>query len=254
MQRMPDGSMRSMQVDTNYIHDRNGKPIGHVEIVTDMHSRYLVQTMHERLASSLEEISSSMTEMDAQTKATAENSSKASVLSRQSRESLLDGNERMRELAAAMKAIGESSTKILRINKVIDEIAFQTNILALNAAVEAARAGAAGAGFAVVAEEVRNLSGRVSEASKETSELVSRSAVAVKQGTSLAEKAVESMREIGEQTGKIDDLLGGIARASGEQSQGISSIREGLHGLEQATLGDRAVAPPARLVNLQVRR
>ncbi len=254
MQRMPDGSQRMMQVDTNYILDHQGKRIGHVEIVTDMHARYVVQTMHERVASALEEISSSMTEVGAQTRANAENAAKATSLSRGSRKNLEEGSQRMRALSDAMKAIGASSTKILRINKVIDEIAFQTNILALNAAVEAARAGTAGSGFAVVAEEVRSLSGRVSEASKETTDLIAQSAEAVRQGASLAGLAGESMGEIERRSNEVDDLLGNIATATTEQAQGIDTISEGLHSLEQTALGEAGVHAAPRLVQIAGRR
>ena len=238
MQPMPDGSLRAMQVDTNYIHDRGGRRIGHVEIVTDMHSRYVVQTMHERIAAALEELTASVTEIDAQTRGNADNAARANGLARESRRSLAEGSQRMGQLATAMGAVGESSAKILKINKVIDEIAFQTNILALNAAVEAARAGEAGMGFSVVAGEVRNLAGRVSEASRETTGLIAQSVESVREGTALAELAAAAMREIERQSGEVDELVGEIARATSEQAQGIGAISQGLSHLEKTALGD----------------
>jgi methyl-accepting chemotaxis protein len=247
MQNMPDGSSRAMQVDTNYICDRDGKPMGHVEIVTDMHSRYEVQTMHERIGASLEEISSSMLEVDAQTKGNAQNAARASELAQESLQHLTEAGQRVQQMSSAMTAISDSSVKILRINKVIDEIAFQTNILALNAAVEAARAGAVGAGFSVVADEVRRLAGRASDASKETSQLIEQSAEAVRQGTALAGRVAESMGETERRSTEMDQLIGGIAAASSEQSQGISAITQGLQQLEQTALGGAGGAPLVKI-------
>lgn len=242
MQAMPDGSQRCMQVDTSYIVDRSGQRIGHIEVVTDIHAKYEVENLYSSIAGSVEEMSSVMMEMEAQTKGNAEGASKASRLAETSRKLVQAGNAQMNRLVEAMKGAGESSRKILKINKVIDEIAFQTNILALNAAVEAARAGESGTGFAVVADEVRNLAARVSAASMETSDLIGAAESSVAQGAQLAAEVASSLSQIDESSVSMDTLLGEIAGASAEQTKGISAISEGLRRLEQVTIsaGGRA--------------
>ena len=186
MQDMGNGTSRGMQVDTSYIVDKAGNRLGHVEIVTDVHAQNEFGDLQSKLAASLEEMTSTMTEIEAQTKSNAHNASDASKLANTTRQTIGSQVAEIRHLNEVMHAIQESSQQITRINKVIDEIAFQTNILALNAAVEAARAGEAGAGFAVVADEVRNLAGRAGEAAQQTSELIERSTTAVGKGAELA--------------------------------------------------------------------
>jgi len=135
-----------------------------------------------------------------------------------------------------MLDIQKTSQQITRINKVIDEVAFQTNILALNAAVEAARAGEAGAGFAVVADEVRNLAGRAGEAAKQTSELVENSITAVSRGVNLAAQVAQSLAGIEEKAQQVDGIVEQIARASSEQSQALSSMTQAIADLSSTTL------------------
>ena len=172
-------------MDTSYIVDKSGNRLGHVEMVTDVHAQNELNDLHSKMAASLEEMSSTMTELEAQTRSNANHAIDASKLANATRETLGGQVAEIKRLNDVMRAIQESSQQITRINKVIDEIAFQTNILALNAAVEAARAGESGAGFAVVADEVRNLAGRAGEAAKQTSELIERSTTAVRQGCGI---------------------------------------------------------------------
>ncbi|HEV3197845.1 MAG TPA: methyl-accepting chemotaxis protein [Bryobacteraceae bacterium] len=236
MQNVGDGTFRGMQVDTSYIVDRAGERLGHVEIVTDVHAQNQLGDLHSKLAASLEEMTSTMSEIEAQTKCNAANAAEASKLANATRQAIDGQADEVRHLSEAMNAINESSQKITRINKVIDEIAFQTNILALNAAVEAARAGEVGAGFAVVADEVRSLAGRAAEAAKQTSELIERSAAAVRQGVGLAAQVAQSLTGIGGKAKQVDGIVEQIAVASSEQSQGISALTQAISGLGSTAL------------------
>jgi methyl-accepting chemotaxis protein len=236
MQDMGNGTFRGMQVDTSYIVDRSGKHIGHVEMVTDVHSQNQLADLHSKLAASLEEMSSTMTEIEGQTKSNANNAADASRLANATRQTLGGQVGEMQRLNEVMRAIQESSQQITRINKAIDEIAFQTNILALNAAVEAARAGETGAGFAVVADEVRNLAGRAGEAAKQTSDLIQQSTTAVRQGVELAAQVAQSLAGVDGKAQQVDGIVDQIARASAEQSRAISALTQAISDLGSTAL------------------
>jgi methyl-accepting chemotaxis protein len=233
MQDMGDGTRRTMQVDTSYIEDRNGNRIGHVEIVTDVHAQTELSGVYSSMAASLEEMTSTMTQIDSQTRANAGNASQARSLAAESRHSVEAGIAEMKQLNQAIGAITESSKEITKINRAIDEIAFQTNILALNAAVEAARAGEAGSGFAVVADEVRNLASRASDAARRAGEVIERSGSAVTQGSELAYKVIASLTAMGAGAQQVDEVVQQIAGATAEQSQGISAVTRTLTELGQ---------------------
>lgn len=193
-------------------------------------------------ASSLEEISASMQQMEQQTRLNAAGASKADALTRGTKEVAHKGNLQMKTLVESMGKINESSHSISKIIKAIDEIAFQTNLLALNAAVEAARAGQHGKGFAVVAEEVRNLAERCSKAARETSELIAGSVTSVEEGTSIANSTASSLQDIVSSITQVSDLMSEIARASGEQAEGIAQVSLGLNQIDQVTQQNTASA------------
>jgi methyl-accepting chemotaxis protein len=186
-------------------------------------------------ASSLEQITASMHELTSQTSMNAENAIQANQLAAQAKLSAQKGDAEMGNMVKAMNDINESAASISKIIKAIDEIAFQTNLLALNAAVEAARAGAHGKGFTVVAEEVRNLAQRSAAAAKETAEMIEGSIKKTEAGAKIAEETSKALEEIVAGSTKVTDLIGEIASASKEQAQGIGQINTGLSQVDQVT-------------------
>jgi methyl-accepting chemotaxis protein len=179
-------------------------------------------------ASSIEQLTASIEEISAQTKQNAESANEANELAEIAKENAVQGNGQMREMLRAMEEINESSSNISKIIKVIDEIAFQTNILALNAAVEAARAGQHGKGFAVVAEEVRNLAARSANAAKETTDMIEGSIKKVEGGTKIATETAEALNKIVDGVAKVANIVSDIATASNEQATGIAQINQGI--------------------------
>ncbi|SHH70825.1 methyl-accepting chemotaxis protein [Clostridium grantii] len=190
-------------------------------------SSFLAQGATEQ-ASSIEQLTTSIEEISAQIKNNALNTSKAKNITNKVQDNVSKGNIEMQKLLVAIDEITISSNNISKIIKVIDGIAFQTNILALNAAVEAARAGQHGKGFAVVAEEVRNLAVRSSNAAKETASLIENSLNNVKYGIKTANITAEALNEIVDGSKEVDKLIGGIAIASNEQSIAINQVNQGI--------------------------
>lgn len=193
-------------------------------------------------AGSLEELTASVAEIAQKTKDNAENASSAKTLSDNVHDEAIGGNEQMKQMLASMKDISESSGNIAKIIKVIEDIAFQTNILALNAAVEAARAGQAGKGFAVVAEEVRNLAARSAKAANETTELIENTIKKVETGTGIADKTAGALDKIVNSVGKFAELIGGISDASNLQASGISQIDSALGQVSKVVQTNSATA------------
>ncbi len=179
-------------------------------------------------ASSLEETSSALEQMAAMTRTNAANAKQANELSAKSHSDADNGS-------VTMTAIAESSGQISKIIKVIEEIAFQTNLLALNAAVEAARAGEHGKGFAVVADEVRNLAQRAAQASGEITGLIEDSVGKAREGT-------EAIQGIVSGVAKVTELIDGIAQASQEQAQGVDQVNTAVSQMDRVTQQNAAGA------------
>lgn len=193
-------------------------------------------------ASSIEQLTASLEEISVQTKQNADDANRANDMSDSVKTNAAQGNMQMNEMLTAMDEINVSSSNISKIIKVIDEIAFQTNILALNAAVEAARAGKHGKGFAVVAEEVRNLAARSAKAAKETTDLIEGSIKKVEAGTEIAHHTAEALNMIVEGVTQVSNLVGNIAIASNEQSSGIAQINQGILQVSEVVQTNSATA------------
>ena len=193
-------------------------------------------------AATVQELSSSMTEISSKTKTNAEMAGRAASLANTIKGNAEKGSGQMDEMMSAVKDINAASQSISKVIKVIDDIAFQTNILALNAAVEAARAGQHGKGFAVVAEEVRNLAAKSAEAAKDTGGLIANSIEKAELGARIADNTAASLVEIVSGINESTQIVNEIARSSEEQSMSIAQINTGIDQVSQVVQQNSATA------------
>lgn len=203
------------------------------------------QTMAEgasRQAAAIEETSSSLEEMSSMTQRNAENAGHANGLMKESGEVMSMANSSMIKLTASMEDISKAAEETSKIIKTIDEIAFQTNLLALNASVEAARAGEAGAGFAVVANEVRNLATRAAASARDTAGLIEGTVQKVSQGTVILASTNEAFQKVAGSSNQISALIGEIAEASREQATGIEEVNLAIAEMDKVVQQNAANA------------
>lgn len=193
-------------------------------------------------AAGIEETSASIEEMSSMTRQNADNANQANTVMKETVRVVAEANRSMAELTKSIKEISSASEETAKIIKTIDEIAFQTNLLALNAAVEAARAGEAGAGFATVANEVRNLALRAADAAKNTSNLIEGTVKKIKIGSDIVVKTNEAFTEVATRAKKVGDLVEGITAASNEQAQGITQINKAISEMEKVVQRNAAEA------------
>ena len=197
-------------------------------------SQSLAQGSSEQ-AASLQETSASSEEINAMARRNTENSRSAAELVSQSQQKFAHTGKSLEQMVVAMTEISASSDRISKIIKIIDEIAFQTNILALNAAVEAARAGEAGMGFAVVADEVRNLAQRCAQAARDTSSLIEESIAKSNDGKVKVNDVAVAIRSITEDSVKVKTLVDEVNLGSQEQARGIEQVAKAVSQMEKVT-------------------
>jgi methyl-accepting chemotaxis protein/methyl-accepting chemotaxis protein-1 (serine sensor receptor) len=203
-------------------------------------------------AASLEETSASMEEIAAMTRTNADSSHQAAALMAEAARVLESSNHSLADMVTAMNSIKESSNRVAKIIKTIDEIAFQTNILALNAAVEAARAGEAGMGFAVVADEVRNLAQRSAQAARDTTTLIEGAIANSDDGSRKVTQAAESFVAITSRVAEVKRLVDGVSLASGQQAHGIEQVLQTIQQIEKVTQTAAATAEESAAASAQL--
>jgi methyl-accepting chemotaxis protein len=193
-------------------------------------------------AGTLKELDTLVQSINENVSANAEMTDRMRGLSEKTVDNVRIGNDNMKNLSSAIEDIRKASEEIQTIAKLIDDIAFQTNILALNAAVEAARAGDAGKGFAVVADEVRNLASKSAEAAKDAVQVIGRCVAAVDEGVKLNQSASQSLEQVSESVEEFSILVGKVADSSSRQARDISTVNNGLTSITSVVQSNAATA------------
>jgi methyl-accepting chemotaxis protein len=205
-------------------------------------------------AASLEEISASLTELSSRTDGNAQNARQSKELTDKTQAHAAKGGQVMAEMVTVIDGIKDSSDRTAKIVKSIDELAFQTNLLALNAAVEAARAGESGSGFAVVAEEVRNLAQRSATAAQETARLIQESQDKANLGVNVAKDLGKVLADITEGVRTLSGLVAEVATASAEQAEGMSQVSGAVAQIDSVTQRTAAHAEESASAGAELRR
>ena len=248
---VPSSEMDTMGNALLTLVERNGHALGNIndaayQVMTSASqvasaSEALAQGSTEQ-ASAIEQITSSISEIAEKTRENASQANAAADLVNVAIQDVEKGNAEMREMVIAMEDINKSSESISKIIKVIDDIAFQTNILALNAAVEAARAGDAGKGFAVVAEEVRNLAAKSAAAAAETAEMIEGSIAKVTVGSKLVDETAKALEDISKAVKESEVIINNIAESSNYQATAVAQINQGIGQVSQVVQTNSATS------------
>ena len=196
----------------------------------------------EEQASAVEELSAVITKVTEDTQSNLTTVTEASRSMETTLDKINESTQHMEEMLAAMQSIGETANKIKSVIKLIDDIAFQTNILALNAAVEAARAGQHGKGFAVVAGEVKNLASKSADAAETTSDLIGSSITSVEQGIKIANSTADALRDLTEKIQNISQNFSDISVSSNQQANAINEIQLGITQISSVVTTNTATA------------
>ena len=197
---------------------------------------------NQEQAAAIQEAASTLEESSSMVKQNTDNTKIAASLAKQARAAADRGSKEISEMVTSMDELKKSSDQISKIIKVIDGIAFQTNILSLNAAVEAARAGDAGKGFAVVAEEVRNLAQRSAAAAKDTAAIIEGNIILSQKGLTASQLTSDALKEINEQVQKVNEIIDEVAVATSEQNQGVLQIHQAMSQMSIVTQGNADIA------------
>lgn len=192
--------------------------------------------------SAIDDFLSSLSTVSELTSQDGENAEKVTGLSQMAWKAVEESDSQMKEMSAAMQEIELSSQEIAKVIKIIEDIAFQTNILALNAAVEAARAGAAGKGFAVVADEVRNLAAKSSDAANSTVAMIGRSTKAVANGASIVDATAQALQAVGENVRSMNEILSRIGESTAEQARAFTRMTTAAEQISSVVHANSAAA------------